>query len=57
LIGDPTAAMNGRRFPAPWSVEEQQACFDVRDHNEHHDRGRPVLQQLRKFLPRWQRRI
>jgi hypothetical protein len=29
---DPTAAMNGgRRFPPPWSVEEQEACFVVRD--------------------------
>ena len=25
--------MNGRRFPPPWSVEEQEACFVVRDHN------------------------
>jgi len=23
--------MNARRFPAPWSVEEQAACFVVRD--------------------------
>jgi endo-1,4-beta-D-glucanase Y len=22
-----------RRFPPPWSVEEQSACFVVRDHN------------------------
>ena len=22
-----------RRFPAPWSVEELQACFIVRDHD------------------------
>jgi hypothetical protein len=22
-----------RRFPPPWSVEEQAACFVVRDHN------------------------
>jgi hypothetical protein len=22
-----------RRFPPPWSVEEQEACFVVRDHN------------------------
>jgi hypothetical protein len=22
-----------RRFPPPWSVEEQPACFIVRDHN------------------------
>ena len=26
--------MSARRFPAPWSVEEQPACFVVRDHNE-----------------------
>jgi len=25
--------MNGRRFPPPQSVEEQEACFVVRDHN------------------------
>jgi len=24
---------DGRRFPPPWSVEEQSACFVVRDHN------------------------
>ena len=23
--------MNGRRFPPPWSVEELEACFVVRD--------------------------
>jgi hypothetical protein len=22
-----------RRFPPPWIVEEQEACFVVRDHN------------------------
>jgi hypothetical protein len=22
-----------RRFPPPWSVEEQEACFVVRDHD------------------------
>jgi hypothetical protein len=22
-----------RRFPPPWSIEEQAACFTVRDHN------------------------
>jgi hypothetical protein len=22
-----------RRFPPPWSIEEQAACFVVRDHN------------------------
>jgi hypothetical protein len=25
--------MQRRRFPAPWSVEELDACFVVRDHN------------------------
>jgi hypothetical protein len=25
--------MPQRRFPPPWSVEEQPACFVVRDHN------------------------
>jgi hypothetical protein len=25
--------MAARRFPLPWSVEEQAACFVVRDHN------------------------
>ncbi len=25
--------MPSRRFPPPWSVEEQPACFVVRDHN------------------------
>jgi hypothetical protein len=25
--------MNSRRFPPPWSVEEQPACFVVHDHN------------------------
>ena len=25
--------MPARRFPPPWSVEELDACFVVRDHN------------------------
>jgi hypothetical protein len=25
--------MNGHRFPPPWTVEQQAACFVVRDHN------------------------
>ena len=24
---------SNRRFPPPWSVEEQPVCFVVRDHN------------------------
>jgi hypothetical protein len=28
VVLDPTA-MNDRRFPPPWSVEEQQACFPL----------------------------
>jgi len=27
------SAQAQRRFPPPWSVEEQSACFVVRDHN------------------------
>jgi hypothetical protein len=27
---------SARRFPPPWSVEEQDACFVVRDHNGQH---------------------
>jgi hypothetical protein len=26
-------SMSQRRFPPPWSVEQQPACFVVRDHN------------------------
>jgi hypothetical protein len=26
--------MTARRFPPPWSVEELDACFVVRDHDE-----------------------
>jgi hypothetical protein len=26
-------SLSGRRFPPPWSIEEQDACFVVRDHN------------------------
>ncbi len=25
--------MTARRFPPPWTVEELEACFVVRDHN------------------------
>jgi hypothetical protein len=25
--------MNNRRFPPPWSIEQQAACFVVRDAN------------------------
>jgi hypothetical protein len=28
-----TVLHDGRDFPPPWSVEEQSACFVVRDHN------------------------
>jgi hypothetical protein len=30
---DRRAAIPERRFPPPWTVEEQKACFVVRDHN------------------------
>jgi hypothetical protein len=35
--------MTARRFPPPWSVEEQNACFVVRDYNR-----QPNTQSLRK---------
>jgi hypothetical protein len=25
--------MPARRFPPPWTIEEQETCFAVRDHN------------------------
>jgi len=25
--------MNGRRFPPPWTADETEACFIVRDDN------------------------
>ena len=28
------AALTARRFPPPWSVEEQEVCFVVRDHSD-----------------------
>jgi hypothetical protein len=28
-----SAAMTHAAFPPPWSVEEQEACFVVRDHD------------------------
>ena len=27
------AELSDRRFPPPWSIEEQPACFVVRDHS------------------------
>jgi hypothetical protein len=30
-----TGPVMARRFPPPWSVEEQEACFVVRDHSGH----------------------
>ena len=38
-LGEPQVAANAglmtenRRFPPPWTVEETDACFIVRDHN------------------------
>src|SRR6516225_4434651 len=41
--------MTARRFPAPWSVEEQAACFVVRDHSgQALIKGTAVLQD---YLP------
>jgi len=36
-----------RRFPPPWSVEEQAACFVVRDHNG--QRFAYILHELRQL--------
>jgi hypothetical protein len=35
IIGQVVSAitLSQRRFPPPWTVEEQEACFVVRDHN------------------------
>jgi hypothetical protein len=33
LSGISALADHQRRFPPPWSVEETDACFIVRDHN------------------------
>jgi hypothetical protein len=37
-----------RRFPPPWTVEEQSACYVVRDHNGHSVEGHKV--QLRSGI-------
>jgi hypothetical protein len=34
MSDDYHSIMTARRFPPPWSVEEQPACFVVRDHSE-----------------------
>ena len=33
IIGGPASCRLKRRFPPPWSAEEQSACFVVRDAN------------------------
>jgi hypothetical protein len=35
---DPADAMNGRRFPPPWSVEDIGGCFAVKASN-----GQPLI--------------
>jgi hypothetical protein len=34
--------MPSGRFPLPWSVEEQAACFVVRDHNGQQQAGAKI---------------
>ena len=41
--------MPARRFPPPWSVVQQDACFVVRDHNR--SLGRPNQIDVSQFLP------
>jgi hypothetical protein len=49
--GTDTPMVPLRRFPPPWSVEEQQACFIVRDANDqvlaYGESGRRALALLR----------
>jgi hypothetical protein len=33
LLASPRGQVTQRRFPPPWTVEEQAACFVVRDSN------------------------
>jgi len=41
-----------RRFPPPWSVEEQAACFVVRDHNgQQLVSGKLVATRLDRSVP------
>jgi hypothetical protein len=45
-----------RRFPPPWSVEEQEVCFVVRDHKGSNfyfedEPGRRSAAPMRSFLP------
>ena len=50
-----------RRFPPPWSVEEQTACFVVRDHNGQqlayvYFEDEPVRRSAAKPLTRYEAR-
>jgi len=51
--------LSSRRFPSPWSVEELDACFVVRDHNGQQlayvylrGRGLGLLRSAAKLIPR-----
>jgi hypothetical protein len=52
-----SSQMSSRRFPPPWSVEETDACFIVRDTNRQalayvYFRGNPAGRAAAKFLIR-----
>jgi hypothetical protein len=53
--------MSSRRFPPPWSVEEQDACFVVRDGNGHQQlayvyfEAEPGRRSAAKLLPKMRR--
>jgi hypothetical protein len=47
------ALVTTRRFPQPWSVEEQPACFVVRDHNAYvYFENEPGRRSAAKLLPK-----
>jgi hypothetical protein len=52
--------MSSRRFPPPWSVEEQDACFVVRDGNGQqlgyvYFEAEPGRRSAAKLLPKMRR--
>jgi hypothetical protein len=40
-----TTERHGNVFPPPWTIEELNACFGVRDHN-----GQKLAYESRKFV-------
>jgi hypothetical protein len=44
-----SSTIPARRFPPPWSVEEQAACFVVRDGNGHGELGLQTIAAITPF--------